>query len=157
MPSKNYWMLVSSAENFEISRRRGFDVAGMKSRHEKKAMEVKPGDKVIFYLTKVMAFGATAEVTSTYRVEKSTIWPCSSRKGEIYPFRFDIEIEDACPEGGYAPVLDLHKKMEYLKKWPAEHWRLAFQGNVHRLPRQDYLLIKKAVDAGSRRAARTAG
>ena len=41
-----YWMLVSSEENFERSRARGFDIASMKSRHRKKAERVQPGDKV---------------------------------------------------------------------------------------------------------------
>lgn len=40
-----YWMLVSSADNFETTRTRGFDLAGMKSRHGKKAAEVKPGTR----------------------------------------------------------------------------------------------------------------
>ncbi len=157
MAAKNYWMLVSSAENFEISRSRGFDVAGMKSRHEKKAINVQPGDKVLFYLTKIMAFGGAAEVTSPYRVEKSVIWPCSSRKGEIYPFRFDIEMETACEPGAYASVKEFYEQVEYLKKWPAPHWRLGFQGNVHLLPREDYVLIKKKVNAAKRQAAKVAG
>ncbi len=46
---RTYWMLVSSAENFETSRSRGFDLAGMKSRHGKKPAEVRPGDKVVYY------------------------------------------------------------------------------------------------------------
>ncbi len=32
--------------------------------------------------------------------------------------------------------------MEYVKKWPPEHWRLAFQGNLHKIPDSDYKMIE---------------
>ena len=46
----NYWMIVSSAENFEISRELGFLVQGIKSRHREKAERMEPGDRVLYYL-----------------------------------------------------------------------------------------------------------
>jgi len=140
-----YWMLVSSAENFEISRSRGFDLAGMKSRHGKKAAQVKPGDKVVFYLTGVMAFGGTAEVTGTAEYSEEPIW-VSKKEGELYPYRFPIKIEVAADQGKYIPAVELVEQMEYTKKWPPEHWRLAFQGNVHKIPKTDYELIKSRIE-----------
>ena len=41
-------------------------------------------------------------------------------------------------------------RLEYLRKWPAEHWRLGFQGNVHRLPKADYELIALEVERRSK-------
>ena len=58
------WLLVSSPDNFERSRARGFDVAGMKSRHRRKWERVVPGDRILFYLTGVNAIGGVARVTS---------------------------------------------------------------------------------------------
>ena len=40
-----YWMLVNSEENFERSRARGFDIAGMKSRHRKKPSRSSPATR----------------------------------------------------------------------------------------------------------------
>ncbi len=140
-----YWMLVSGANNFETSRERGFDLAGMKSRHTKKAAEVKPGDKVIFYLTGAMAFGGTAEVTGEAFYAEDRIW-CSSREGEVYSHRFPIALEVAAPPNEYVPAAELVEEMLHTKKWPAQHWRLAFQGNVHRLPRKDYEVIRHSIE-----------
>ncbi|MDP9381588.1 MAG: EVE domain-containing protein [Chloroflexota bacterium] len=140
-----YWMLVSGANNFETSRARGFDIAGMKSRHGKKAAEVRPGDKVIFYLTGVMAFGGTAEVTGEAFYAEDPIW-CSSKAGEAYPHRFPIRMEVAAEPNEYVPAAELVEPMSHTKKWPAQHWRLAFQGNVHRLPAEDYELIRQAIE-----------
>lgn len=140
-----YWMLVSSADNFETSRARGFDIAGMKSRHGKKAERVRPGDKVIFYLTGAMAFGGTAEVTGTAGYGEDPIWK-SSRDGEKYPHRFPVRVEVAAEPGEYVKAADLVEAMAHTKKWPAQHWRLAFQGNVHAVPGEDYELIKHSIE-----------
>ncbi|HET8943888.1 MAG TPA: hypothetical protein VFO59_03830 [Dehalococcoidia bacterium] len=39
--------------------------------------------------------------------------------------------------------------MEFTEKWRAEHWRLAFKGNLHEVPEFDYerieALIRQAV------------
>jgi hypothetical protein len=140
-----YWMLVSSPENFERSRARGFDLAGMKSRHGKKAERVKAGDKVIFYLTGVQAFGGTAEATGPAYEDHEPIWD-SKKEGEDYPFRFPIRLLYACPKDDYVAVAPLVPMIRYLRKWPAEHWRLGFQGNVHSLPKEDWDLISLEVE-----------
>ncbi len=140
----NYWMLVSSPENFEISRKMNFSLAGMKSRHRKKAVDVRVGDKVIFYLTRIGSFGATAEVKGEFYEDDSLIW-VSDKPNEFYPFRFMIEPEIVVNEKSFVKAEELKDQMEYIKKWPKEHWKLAFQGNVHRLPESDYLLIKSVL------------
>lgn len=144
MEEPTYWMLVSSAENFETSRARGFDVAGMKSRHGKKAADVSPGDRVVYYLTGVQAFGGTAEVTGGAYASDEPIWT-SSRDGERYPHRFPVRPEVIAEPGEYVPAVELLGALRHPKRWPTEHWRLAFQGNVHRLTREDYELIREAV------------
>jgi len=144
--AENYWMLVSSAENFETSRERGFDLAAMKSRHSKKAADVRPGDKVVYYLTGAMAFGGAAEVVGEATYDESPIWT-STKDGERYPHRFPVRIEAVAEPGEYPLAADLVGAMIHTKRWAPEHWRLAFQGNVHRLPREDYELIRSAVKA----------
>ena len=144
--ARNYWLLVSTPENFEVSRERGFDLAGMKSRHEKKAQRVQPGDKVVFYLTGHMAVAGIAEVTSTYFVSEEPIWH-SEKRGETFPFRFQVKPELILRPGNFLPVADWVHGMEYVRKWPPEHWRLAFQGNVHLVPEGDYRLIEAKLRA----------
>lgn len=138
---QTYWMLVSSEENFERSRARGFDIAGMKSRHRKKAERVQPGNKVVFYLTKVQAFAAVAEVTSTFFESDEPVWD-GGNKGDPYPFRFEVRPDIICEAGDFLTVEPIRQKLQYLKKWPDEHRRLAFQGNVHSLPQGDYETIR---------------
>jgi len=139
-------MLVSGPENFEISRNMGFGLAGMKSRHRKKAVDVEKGDKVIFYMTKIGSFGGTAEVTGGYYEDTKKIWN-SDKPDEMYPFRFPIIPEIILDKDKFVKSEEVGLKMLYTKKWPKKHWKLAFQGNVHRLPKEDYELIKKTLEA----------
>lgn len=136
-----HWLLVSSADNFETSRTRGFDIAGMKTRWKKAAGEVAPGDTVFFYLTGIKAIGGEAKVAGeAYFDDTVKIWD-STKPGEVYPWRFPITIVNARAKDEYLPVEDFLQDYEKARKWAPEHWTLAFQGNVHRLTGNDYKLI----------------
>ena len=37
----------------------------------------------------------------------------------------------------------LAPRLEYVKRWPPENWYMAFQGNLHLLPKSDFLLIEE--------------
>jgi hypothetical protein len=137
-------LLVSSADNFETSRTRGFDIAGMKSRHRKKAERVQAGDRVLYYCTVVKSIGGVAEVTGPYFEDHTPIWE-SNRPGEVYPFRFPVQIIKARPPGEYLELEDLVPSLEYPKRWPAKNWTLAFQGNVHVFSDEDFDKIVSAL------------
>lgn len=134
-------MLVSSADNFEVSRSFDFSVQGMKSRHRKKAERMAPGDRLLYYLTGVQQFGGTATITSEYYEDHNPIWD-SKKKGEDYPFRVEIKPDIILDPAKYVDAKEVVPEMEYPKRWPAEHWHLAFQGNVHLLPESDFRLIE---------------
>jgi len=138
------WLLVSSADNFETSRARGFDIAGMKSRHRKKAERVTAGDRVVFYLVGVKAVGGLAEATGPSFEDDAHIWD-SNKPGEEYPYRFPIKPLCLRDQGDCLPMETIVHALEYPKRWPAANWTLAFQGNVHVLSDADYELIAEAL------------
>lgn len=150
----NYWVIVGSRENYEISKARGFDVQGIKSRMRKKALTLQPGDKAIYYLTGLKVMPGVITVTSEVFEEKTRIWPCSSTgadgEPEIYPYRFHAEphciIEN--PED-WVSVTDFYEELEYLKKWPAKNWTLGFQGNLHQWPAHDFERVEKRIRAAA--------
>lgn len=135
-----HWLLVSSPDNFETSREREFDIAGMKTRWRKASGEVEVGDTVHFYLTGVKAIGGEAVVTGKAFEDDTKIWE-STKPGEVYPHRFPVKLVKARNKGQYLEVDSFIEKYEYAKRWPAKNWTLAFQGNVHRLGEADYQLI----------------
>src|SRR2546423_6626548 len=82
-----YWIVVGSEENMRIAESRGFDVFGFKSTRRGEVSRMKPGDRLIFYLTKIMKFGGLAEVTSEYFEDHSRVFKSENKPGEDYPFR----------------------------------------------------------------------
>lgn len=145
----NNWLLVSSAENFEKNRQLGFAQAAMKSRHRRKWERVSPGDRVFFYLTGVKAIAGVARVTGAPFESHERIWGSASKPAEDYPWRFATEPVVTLEVARAVPAEPLARELEYTKRWPAENWTLAFQGNVHELSDADADLIEAAV----RRAA----
>ncbi len=156
MAEPTHWMLVSGADNFERSRKQGFKLAGMKSRHYKKAERVRPGDKVLFYLTGIQKFGGTAEATSRFFEDHTPLW-ASKKAGEDYPYRFKIKPDIILEPPQFLPSDVMAQQMTYTKKWPPQHWRLAFQGNVHVLPKEDFDLIRSEMHASAKAAVPSPG
>jgi hypothetical protein len=143
------WLLVSSPENFAKSRAIGFRTSAMKSRHRRKWERVRPGDRVFYYLTGEKAIGGVARVTGEPFESRERIWGSASKPLEDYPWRFPTEPILILEAGRSVAAEPLAREMEYTKRWPAENWTLAFQGNVHELSDADADLVEAAV----RRAA----
>lgn len=147
MAEPNYWIIVGPTENFDKTRELGFTIQGMKSRHRKKAEQMKPGDKLIYYLTGIKAFGGIVTVTSDYFEDHAIIWRSTNKKraDEDYPFRVHIAADVVLPPGEYIPAEPIARAMTYVQRWPADNWTLAFQGNVHHIDEADYMLIRDAI------------
>jgi len=144
-----YWIIVGSIDNFRKTAELGFTIQGMKSRHRKKAERMKPGDKIIYYVTGIKGFGGIATITSEYFESHDRIWKSGDAKKEAedYPFRVKIEPDVILSEGEFVEAEPLARKMTYVSRYPAENWTLAFQGNVHEINEGDYNLIRRAIEA----------
>lgn len=114
---------------------------GFKSTRRKEVAGMQPGDKLIFYLTKIMKFGGLAEITSEYFEDHEKVFKSDKKPKEDYPWRVKIKPQIILTPDQYLDVRELGPQMEYTKKWPAEHWRLAFQGNLHQIPESDYKML----------------
>ncbi len=145
-------MIVTSRDNYATTKALGFTVQGVKSRHRRKAERMAPGDRVCWYLTGVQSFAATATLTSTFFEGRDPIW-VSETTGDPYPWRFRIEKDhavapdEADDQGRLVSAASLLPALVFVKKWPAAHWRLAFQGNLHELSAEDFSTIEHAIIA----------
>ncbi|HUF52516.1 MAG TPA: EVE domain-containing protein [Dehalococcoidia bacterium] len=137
-----HWIVVGSEQNMRIAEARGFDMFGFKSTRKNEVAGMKPGDRIIFYLTKIMKFGGIAEVTSDYYEDHEKVFSSAKKPNEDYPWRVKIKEVITLTSDQYLDVREIGPTMDYVKKWPAEHWRLAFQGNLHEIPESDYKRIE---------------
>jgi hypothetical protein len=50
-------------------------------------------------------------------------------------------------QADWVPSSAVGPGLAYVQKWPAEHWKLAFQGNLHRIPDHDFETLQQAIAA----------
>lgn len=139
--AKKTWILTGSPDNFRATRERGFRVIGMKEGRRNLAEQVEPGDLIVFYVTKVQAFGGIVRVTGEMFEDRTKIWPGKPGKVDPYPWRFETEPVLVLDEDDWVPAEDLAGELEHVRKWPAEHWRLAFQGQLRTVSDADSRLL----------------
>ena len=151
-----YWMVVSSPDNFRKTREHGFSIQGLKSRHRRRVETMRVGDRVLYYVTGRMAFAATVTVASPMYEDHTPIWR-TARRDEDYPWRVHIRADNILDEAEWVPAKDLAYRLDYVRKWPPEHWTLAFQGHIHMLNRNDFAIIEDAVASSANRQRNLAG
>jgi hypothetical protein len=141
------WILTGSLENFRIKVQRGFDVIGFKERRRRQADQMEPGDEIFFYVTGVQAFGGLARVKSEMFEDRTRIWPAKKGKPEIYPWRVEAEPVLTLPEEQFVPAEELVADLEHVRRWPPEHWHLAFQGQLRTIGEADASLLRERLAA----------
>jgi hypothetical protein len=138
-------MLVTTADNYRRTRARRFTVQGVKSRHRRAAARIGPGDRVCWYVTgRTGGFVAAATVRSPVFQDTTPIWVSTGRP-DPYPWRFKIARDIARDTADAIPAGSLVDRLAFTRRWPAAHWRLAFQGNLHEIGRRDFGVIERAL------------
>jgi predicted RNA-binding protein len=143
------WVLTGSPENFEATRERGFTLIGMKERRRNLAEQVEPGDRIVFYLTRVKRLAAIVRVTGELFEDRTPVWPGKPGKADPYPWRFETEPELVLEEEAQIPAEELAGELEHVRKWPREHWTLAFQGQLRAVSDADAALLEERMRAAA--------
>src|SRR3954447_1019871 len=147
------WVLTGSLENFKATRDRGFKVIGAKEKRRNMAEQIEPDDRVVFYVTGVQAFGGIIRVTGEMFEDRAKIWPGKPGKVDPYPWRFDTEPVVTLEESEFVPAEDLIGDLEHVRKWPLEHWHLAFQGQLRTVSPADAELLEHRIREAAGAAA----
>jgi hypothetical protein len=147
------WIVVGSPENFDIAKSRGFDMFGFKDKRKRESASMEPGDKLIFYLIGIMKFGGMAEVTGSVFVDESPVFKTEKKPGEKYSNRIPTKPVRILDEDQYLDVKEYADQLE-MTRARGEYWRLAFQGNLHKLTDADFKLLEKDIEAAAKAPAR---
>lgn len=138
---RNFWMVVCNEENYHITKDLDFTVQGLKAEYRRKVQRVESGDRLLYYVSGIRCFTATATLTSTYREEETQVWKNEGRANWLY--RIDIKPEVVLEETQYIKAGLLAHRLDYIRRWPPENWFMAFQGNLHLLPKNDFFIIEE--------------
>jgi hypothetical protein len=143
------WILTGSVDNFRATREQGFRLIGMKERRRRQAEEFAPGDEIVLYLTVVQAFAGIVRVTSEMFEDRAKVWPGKPSNPDPYPWRFETEPIVVLEEDAFVPAIELASDLEHVRKWPPEHWRLAFQGQLRTVGAPDARLLSERIRAAA--------
>jgi hypothetical protein len=95
----------------------------------------------------VKAFAGIVRVTGEMYEDRTKIWPGKPGKVDAYPWRFETEPELVLDEQDRVPAEELAGELEHVRKWPAEHWTLAFQGQLRAVSDADARVIERRMRA----------
>jgi hypothetical protein len=141
------WILTGSPENYAATCEHGFGVIGIKERNRARALQIEPGDRIVLYLTKVMAFAASIRVTGELYEDRAKIWPGKPGKADAYPWRFHSQPEVVLEPDHWLAAETLIDELEHIRKWPREHWKLAFQGQLRIISEADANVLEERMGA----------
>ena len=146
------WVLTGSLDNLRATRDHGFRVIGAKEGRRRIAEQIEPGDQIVFYVTGLQAFGGMIRVTGEMYEDRTKLWPGKPGKADAYPWRFETEPVLVLDEDHFVPAEDLARDLEHVGKWPAEHWHLAFQGQLRTVSEADAELLESRLAEAARAA-----
>lgn len=140
MPS-NFWMMINNEENFRITQARGFTLLGLKAQHRRKVQRITEGDRVLLYISHLRRFAATATAMSSFYESEEAIWVNEGSTG--FPYHIKLKPGVILKDEQFMDANLLAPRLEYIKRWNPEDWYMAFQGNLHLLPKNDFSLIEE--------------
>jgi predicted RNA-binding protein len=148
-----YWIVVGGPEIYEKTREMGFTRHGFKSTRRVMAQKIAPGDMLGFYVTGKKQFAAIVRVTSPVEEDRTPIWHNSKKPNELYPYRAAIAPVIELSEAQWLDAEPYHDRFSWTQKWPRAHWTLAYQGNLHEVPKEDFELLEHDMRVSASRKA----
>lgn len=143
------WILTGSPESYAATAAHDFTVIGLKERNRNRALEIEPGDRIVLYLTRIMTFAGSILVTGELYEDRTKLWPGKPGKADSYPWRFPTEPEFVLAEPEWVRAEGLVDELEHIGKWPREHWKLAFQGQIRPVSDHDASVLTGRLGAAA--------
>ena len=137
------WITVGSPENFEVLRKRKFDVTAFKSSRKKQSGDMRPGDRIVFYLTGQVQFGGVVEATSEAFEDHSDIGLESEGKpDEDFPYRIKTKPVVIAKQGNEIDVREITDLLDKTRNFGPKKLGMCFRGNLHKISDADLEVIE---------------
>ncbi len=138
---KNYWMVVESLENHQITTQMGFALMGFGRHQKRRVQRMQQDDRVLFYVPDLKKWTATASITSEFFTDETALWNPFS-KPDDHKYRVKLKPNIVLDAKFQIDALILGPRLEYVKRWVPEDWPLAFLDRLHLIPQRDFRLIE---------------
>ena len=133
-----YWLVVTSPENFRFDRENlKFKLQGLPYRFRKQVQKMQIGDRVAYYITKIQKFGATATITGKYLDDSTKLW---TNRDEMWPARRPSKPDIVLDDDELIDAKKLLPDLSFIEK--KDVWGIYFQGSIKTIPEEDFKLIE---------------
>ncbi len=137
------WITVNSYDNFEILRKRKFDLAPFKSSRRKQSGDMRPGDRIVYYLVGRVEFAGVVEVTGeAYEDHTDLGFESEGKPDEDYPFRIPTKPVVIAKRDNYQDVREITDLLDKTRNFGPKKLGMAFRGNLHKISQADLEVIE---------------
>lgn len=137
----NHYMIVTNEIDYEWDIDNQFACAGFPNRNKKSVEQMKKGDKIVYYVTKISKFMAVVEVTGEYFFSQEPIW---DDPYDLWPHRVHtkpIIYSEDFEDGIY--IKDIWEDLDFITN--KTRWGSQVQGSFRRISEHDFNVILESV------------
>src|SRR5208337_4264758 len=134
----NYWLDLFTVATLEEFQKAGAKVSGFRERRFPTCEQIKPGDKLLCYVTGISRWVGVLRVTKPVYRSEERIWDM-----EVFPIRLGVEPEILLPPEHGIP----HQLLLPTLHSAARSWSGYLRGSPTRLQKEDAEVIIKAIQA----------
>ena len=106
-----YFLGLFTVDSWREFKLNGGKVMGFNEKKARAAGQLKVGDKILCYLTKVSAFIGVMEVTAPAYFDRTPLW-----SDGIFPVRLPVRLVMEAPLSGAVPIRSLSRQLSFMKK-----------------------------------------
>ena len=134
----NYWLIVTSKENFKFDREKlDFKMQGISIKYKNSIKKMEKNDKVAYYIMGLQKFGAIATITGDYVEDHTKLW---TNDDEMWPARRPSKPGLVLEDDELIDAKKLVPNLSFIKK--KDHWGVYLQGSIRKIPEEDFRLIE---------------
>ncbi|MEG3581352.1 MAG: hypothetical protein VX359_00090 [Chloroflexota bacterium] len=134
--SNTSWILSLSYKEYLISNESKKGIQRFNKSDQRKINRMVSGDKLIYFIIDKNRFTGISELMSNdYDVLDNETISVKVKKYITLPIKNSVDGDQVGP------------RLEYVKRWVPERWRLAMVGSLHIIQQNDYKLIEACLKA----------
>jgi predicted RNA-binding protein len=141
MSGCSYWLDLFTGRTWRHFIDDGAEISGFRERRWNTVQKIKPGDKLICYLTGVSRFIGLLEVISEPYKDSTPIW-----EDEVFPCRVRVKPLIKLEPETAIPVHSLKDKLSFFQNLPSPNaWTGWFRGSPYKWKKEDAQVIVAAL------------
>jgi hypothetical protein len=138
-----------TVESWREFLRNGGSTMGFNSGKLSAVQKLRPGDRILCYLTKVSAFIGILEVTGPHFHDESPLW-----SDGVFPLRLPVRVMTSVPMTHAVPIRTLRGKLTFLPKGEASNgWTAHVRSSPRRWCAADASAVRRALETMAKKAS----